>query len=185
MTRGKTRALVVIAALVLIIGIGVSGTTAFIKTQTPSLPNVFKPSKVTCEVDETFTGDKTTKTNVSIKNTGDTDAFIRAMVIINLKDDDGNIMAAQPVAGTDYTITYATTDWTQGTDGFWYYTKTVTPENKTGVLITEIKTLNTEYHLDVQIIAQAIQNTEKAVQDAWGSSFGVSDDDSPVLSVGH
>ena len=46
----------------------------------------------------------TEKKNVTVTNTGNVDAFIRAAIIVTWKDSAGNIAATVPVEGYDYNL---------------------------------------------------------------------------------
>lgn len=163
------RAAATVLALVLILGAAVGGTLAYLVTQTNSLTNTFEPSRVSCEIDEEFDG--TTKSNVTVQNTGDIDAYIRAKVVITWKDAAGNVYAAAPVEDKDYTITYGA-GWTEGSDGIWYCNSRVTATGSTPELIEECTQTGTApagYALSVEILAEAIQaEPAAAVQEAWG-----------------
>lgn len=54
---------------------------------------------------------------MKVKNTGNTDAFIRAQIVVTWKDANGNVSATKPVEDTDYTMTLNTTDWFLGATG--------------------------------------------------------------------
>lgn len=159
-------------SLVLLCTVTIGVTLAYIVDQTDPVENKFNPSYVTCEVDEDFTDN--VKKDVSIKNTSDIDAYIRAKVVVTWQAADGNIAAEKPVAGTDYSISFANgTDWDlETTDGYYYYEAHVKPEENTDILISECKPLKAGpdgYTLHVEIIADAIQSTPAdAVTEAWG-----------------
>lgn len=167
------RAAATVLALVLILGAAVGGTLAYLVTQTDSLTNTFEPSRVSCAIEETLNG--TTKSSVKVQNTGNIDAYIRAKVVITWKDNDGNVYAAAPERGTDYTISYNESDWTE-IGGYWYYKSAVTPENSTNNLIgtcTPNSAAPAGYALSVEILAEAIQaEPAAAVQEAWGVTVG-------------
>lgn len=175
---GKSVALLVSVFLLLTVTVG--GTIAFLVDSDGPLTNLFAPSRVTTGVVETLSG--TTKKDVKIQNTGDTDAWIRAAVVVTWQDENGNVYGQAPVAGTDYTITYDLSNgWKQGDDGFYYWTKPVAPNNLTGVLIAsssalQKKTVSTgdetvTYYLSVEIIASGIQSKPARVfNEEWKSS---------------
>ena len=148
---------------------------AYIYTQTNSVENVFQPANVRWEVDETFNG--TTKTNVSVKNTGNVESYIRAMVVITWASEDGkSVTASKPAAGTDYTITYGdSSNWVPAEDGYWYYTVPVPAGERTADLIDKCEVLNAPegFYLSVEILASSIQATPTSVVTAQWSS-GVS-----------
>lgn len=165
-----------LVSLLLLLGIAIGSTVAFLATRTAEKKNTFNPSKVSSQVTENFNG--TTKSDVAVKNTGDVDAYLRATVNITWREDqntaDQTVTAKVPKEGDDYTITYSRTGWAQGTDGYWYYLKPVAPGASTDKLIESCKQLPgakvpTGYHLSVEIIASAIQSVPaKAVGEAWG-----------------
>ena len=162
-----------LVSILLIAAVAVGSTVAYIVTSTSALKNVFHPTSITVDVDEKIEND--VKSDVTIKNTGTTDAYIRAQIIVTWKDADGNVAATKPVSGTDYTMTLKLTDngWFKGSDGFYYYSKSVAPDAKTDVLITECKkstgaTVPAGYDLSVEIIASGIQSTpDNVVNKAW------------------
>ena len=169
-----SRTALVLAAVVLVLGAAIGGTVAWLAANTPGLTNTFTPGEVKCTVEESFDG--TTKQNVKIKNTGNTDAYIRAKVVVTWKDAAGNVYGgATPVADTDYTITYRTSGWIQVGD-YWYCTQPVAPDatnNLTPELISEAKPVDGKapagYALSIEILAEAIQSSPaSAVQEAWG-----------------
>ena len=182
-----------ITSIALLLTVVVSASLAFILTNTSSLQNIFNPSKVSCAVVEDGgspveagthkTG--TEKKNVQIKNTGDTDAYIRVAVVVNWMNEDGTrAWATKPVQGTDYSISYnlKTDGWIDGGDGYYYYTKPVAANGGlTDVLIKEATQLKaapkgtdgTQYYLSVEIVASAIQSDGMgagSAQDAWAKA---------------
>ena len=181
---------IVVTALALLLFVTVGSTLAYIFTKTEPVENKFDPSKVPCAVvengnDPVSSGNVpvSSKTNVQIKNTGDTDAYIRVAVVVNWMSADGTrVWATKPVKSTDgtdgdYTIRYAeNTGWEKGSDGYWYYTKSVPPtdgSNLTGILISEAKVLKNApqegYYLSIEIVASAIQaKPTSVVTSQWG-----------------
>ena len=189
----KKTVLITSVALLLLVAVGT--TLAYVFTKTDPVENRFDPSKVSCAVVEVVEkGDSSentanvvqtgkSKTNVQIKNTGDTDAYIRAAVVVNWMSADGTrVWATKPVKSTDgtdgdYTISYAeNTGWEKGSDGYWYYTKSVLPtdgSNLTCILISEAKVLKNApqegYYLSIEIVASAIQaKPTSVVTSQWG-----------------
>ena len=63
-------------AIIMLIGAVIGSTVAFLITNTGPVENTFAYASVSCEVKEDFNG--STKKDVQIKNTGSTDAYIRA-----------------------------------------------------------------------------------------------------------
>ena len=170
----KKKVSLLLVSLVLIAAIAVGSTVAFIATSTEPITNIFNPANVTIDIDEKFKDG--VKTDVQVKNTGNTDAFIRAQIVVTWKDADGNVSATKPVEGTDYTMTLNETNWFLGSDGFYYCKTSVAPDapnNLTPVLIKECKKVDgvtppEDYDLSVEIIASGIQSTPaSAVEEAW------------------
>lgn len=168
------KSILTLTALILVFCCTVGGTLAFLVTQSTAVKNTFTPSQVTCQVNETL--ENGTKKDVTIQNTGDTDAYIRAAIVVNWADEAGNVYADAPVADTDYTISYGY-DWKKHTDGYWYYKDSIAANGETTSLILSCSkndgvTPPSGYDLCVEIIADAIQtgpdNTQGAMNKAWG-----------------
>lgn len=177
---------IIIASVMLLLLVAVGTTLAYIFTETEPVENTFNPSKVSCAVVENgyepVSGEiqniSDIKSNVQIKNTGDTDAYIRVAVVVNWASADGSCVWAQKPADNDYEITYNLNgDWFDGGDGFYYYSKTISPEELTTILINEAKQLKSapqtpdgiQYYLSIEIVASAIQSTpETVVENHWG-----------------
>ena len=94
----KTKRILLLALVVAILACGVGGTIAYLITNTGSVVNTFQPAYVTSQVNEDFNNGGTTKSNVTITNTGNVSAYIRAAIVITWQDADDNTMPAQPVA---------------------------------------------------------------------------------------
>ena len=188
----KSKAMLV--SLLLIIGVTISGTLAYIVADSGPVKNTFTPSEVTTEVVETVC--ENTKSNVQIKNTGDTTAYIRAAVVITWQDENGNVLGELPAEETDYAITYnLDSGWKKGADGFYYWTAPVLSDDEdafnchTGVLINSCEAKNiikvigagedtVAYHLAVEVIGSGIQSVPTTVvTEEWDSCVrNVSDD---------
>ena len=177
----------------LLFTVGVSGTLAYIFTNPISIENIFNPSKVSSAVVEND-GEPVTgrvinigseKKDVKIQNTGDTEAYIRVVVVVNWKNEDGTKVLAQKPSENDYTINWNVNGeatekvWAKGSDGYYYYTSPVPAGEATGVLINSAQlntgvvpptgTDGTVYHLSVEIVASAIQSTPAStVAEQWG-----------------
>lgn len=180
--RRPKRLATLLVSLLLVLGVAVGGTVAFLSTRTDRKVNTFTPSEVTCEVTETFQNN--VKSHVAVKNTGDTTAFIRAAINVTwMKNEeagteynaaDQTVSAKVPLKGTDYSITLAeNNNWIQGADGYYYYKLPVDPQGSTEVLIEDCKLQESAsvpdgYHLSVEIVASAIQSApDSVVQDMW------------------
>lgn len=174
--RRQGRLVALLASLLLVLGAAVGGTLAFIMTASNEKTNTFTPAQISCAVIEDFDG--MVKRNAAVKNTGETDAYIRAAVNVTwMKDENASeqtVTAKVPQADVDYEmIFYIDTGWIKGADGYWYYQTPVAPGAVTEAFIRECRQLEGAnvpqgYHLSVEIVASAIQSSpEKAVAQQW------------------
>lgn len=180
------KSILLLVSAFLIITMTIGGTAAYLVTSTTPLENVFIPSDVTTEVVEKLDG--STKSDVKIHNTGSTDAWIRAAIIVTWKDASGNVYGVAPISGTDYVMTVdLASGWTLGSDGFYYWTLPVDPDASTGVLIrscTYSANAPDGYRLSVEIIASGIQsNPARVFDETWASSGLVVNRDGTALVV--
>ena len=196
-TRKTKKSMALLASFLLLMCVTIGGTVAFLVDSSDVKANIFTPSKVTTEVVETRDGQ--TKSNVKIQNTGDTEAYIRAAVVVTWQDEAGNVYGQKPVSGTDYEMTFNTDKqqdsegkdigrWVLAEDGFYYWTEPVNgaredgfdeddPKTFTGVLIASCtvkenadSTVPDTYFLNVEIIGSGIQSKPtNAVTSAWSS----------------
>ena len=178
-----------ITAGVLLFAVAVCGTLAYVITSTLSVENTFTPSDVACAVlengsEEAHYADMvngiTEKSSVKIKNTGNTEAYIRVALVVTWKSADGRVWAQTPVEGEsgDYTMSISSDGWLPIGD-YYYYTKPVAAGETTKVLVNSaslnagktppVGTDGTPYYLDIEIVASAIQSTPVSVaSDEWG-----------------
>lgn len=193
-SRRKTKKVnALLLSLLLILCVSVGGTAAYLIHSSDPVVNTFTPSKITTDIEEELDGD--VKSNVAIKNTGDTEAYIRSAVVITWQDKDGNVYGQMPKAcmestcahascGADYAIQYnlVTSDegWIKSSDGFYYWTKPVLSQAEnsekctTGTLIATCKPLKNApaagYYLNVEIIGSGIQSKPTSVVTSnWSS----------------
>ena len=175
------RSLTLLIALVLLVAVRVGATVGFLHMKTDSIQNDFTYGKVSCEVLESFEEEDGFygKRDVSIKNTGNTDAYIRVLLVFTWKDQDGNVFANRPEADKDYQINLALSNgWIVSHNDigtYIYYKYPVAPGEKTPILIDGVRQAagvtgpeNGKYALPVEIIADAVQaEPAEAVTDAW------------------
>lgn len=169
---GKAGTLLI--SLLLIFTVTVSGTVAFLVTQTNGLTNTFTPSQVSCEVTENFNG--TTKSNVNVTNTSDIDAYIRVKLVSYRVNDAG-----QHIGGEATVPQFTPGEGWIERGGYYYYTKPVKPNETPDVPLIGATgiTLNSYTDTDggkqvIEVMAEAIQaegvdtDGTKAVVKAWG-----------------
>lgn len=169
--RHQKRFVTLLVSLLLMLVLTVGGTLAFIMTKANEKTNTFIPAQVSCEVIEEFDG--VVKSNVAVKNTGNTNAYMRAAINVTwMKDENAaeqTVTAKVPQIGVDYALIFlADTGWIKGADGYWYYQTPIAPGTSTAKLIQECKQLEGAdipqgYHLSVEIVASAIQSSPAAV----------------------
>lgn len=170
----KRKNMALLVSLIVVLTIIVGGTIAYIYTKTEGIKNTFIPSTVTCNIEETFQNN--IKSNVCITNTGETEAYIRAAILVNWMPKEENtsnvkkVSASKPVLGEDYLLVDDKNDkWIMIGD-YYYYKSPVAVDQSTSVLIKECKQLTEKegYYLSVEILAEAIQSTpSKAVEESW------------------
>ena len=160
-------------SLLLVIGMVVGGTVAWLSTKSAPITNTFLPSHVSCSVTEEFNG--TTKSNVNVINTGDIDAYIRVKLVTYRVNDK-----EQHIGGTAEIPDFKPgAGWVKNGD-YYYYTKPVAPDEQPADALISSITLTDPYDdADggkpvIEVMAEAIQangvadNGTKAVKEAWG-----------------
>lgn len=173
MRKVSKKTWILMVSILLILCLTVGGTIAFLSTKSGPVENTFNASKVTTKVNETIIGAE--KTKVTVTNTGDIDAWIRAAVVVTWQNEAGEVYGQAPVAGTNYTNWTPGDDWESGSDGFYYYTKPVAAGQTTTPLIESISLIGNPpasgYFLTVEILASGIQSKPATVfTEVWRES---------------
>lgn len=160
--RRKKSPIALILTLLLIVALSVGGTVAFLTSQ-QTVTNTFSVAGGPVPgIIEEFNG--TTKSNVYVENKGDVPCLVRAAVVVNLLDDNGNVIAGTP----EYTISFNEGSWTKLGD-YWYYNGVAAPGGATAVLINSCTSYQ---HISVVINAQTVQaEPARAAAEVWGHSF--------------
>ena len=159
MKLNRKKGILLLAAAMLILVCGVGGTLAYLATQTGQVQNTFEPAYVRSSViEEGWNDGNLVKSDVTIKNTGNVSAYIRAAIVVTWKDAEGRTMPQVPGTG-DYTLTIGS-DWTKVGD-YYYYDKSVAANDSTTKLIDTCEP-NKSYpdgrKLCVEVIGSAIQS---------------------------
>ena len=165
---GRLTAMVIATALLL--ALAISGTVAWLTTKDAPITNTFNPSKVACEVTETFNSTTGVKSSVNVKNTGDIDAYIRVKLVTYRTNEKGQHIGG---AATLPNFTLGA-NWVKFGD-YYYYTLPVAAGKTPATNLTDSMTLTAEY-TDVDggkqamdVMAEAIQSVPaEAVGQAWG-----------------
>ena len=176
------RATVLLMAILMLIGVAAGSTVAYLIDRTENVANTFEYGQVSCDIGETF-DETTTKKDVYVTNTGNINAYIRATVVVNWVDSQGNIVASVPDTYKYELTMHEDGNWKKGNDGYYYYTLPVAPKGRTEDSLLTCKVTsrpaNPEYRLSVEILATAVQSVpEEAVQAAWGADFKINADGS-------
>lgn len=170
MKKNHRKSFLLLIAIAALLIMTVGGTVAYLVTSAGPVVNTFEPVKVTTDIDEDF-DDKTVKKDVKITNTGDIPVYVRAKVVANWCDKDRNI-----VAPWKDNITYNETNWTKGSDGYWYYKGAVAAGDSTKNLFDSYSYKSTDIpadadHLEMTIIHQSVQaEPDTAITELWGSA---------------
>lgn len=147
--RKLNKYFLVTLSLVLLLGVAGGATLAYIIDQGGTVTNSFTPGEVLCSV-----GDDN-----KISNDGNVDAYIRAAVVINWENSQGDINGIAPKETTNYTLTLGE-GWKKVGD--YYYYNAVVPfenEDKTTPVVTveQVGDAPDGFTLVVEILAEAIQ----------------------------
>lgn len=199
----KSRRMTMVAALALALVLTVSagGTLAWLTTHSEGLTNTFTPAKIEGEVKETFENPFDTKSNVYIQNTSDVPVYVRVALVPTwtkaetVENVTKYVPVAEPVTGTDVSIDGVNwdkfkptdSDWVQGNDGYYYYTKPLAAKDSDGSTTPNLFNVANAvpkdgYHMNLQVLLQMIQaEPADAVKDAWKA--GVSDVSNGSLTI--
>ena len=83
MKLNRKKGILLLAAAMLILVCGVGSTLAYLATQTGQVQNTFEPAYVRSSViEESWNDGNLVKSNVTIKNTGNVSAYIRAAIVV-------------------------------------------------------------------------------------------------------
>lgn len=171
----KSKILTLLLAVLIVTTFTVGGSLAYIVTHTDSIKNVFNPSTVTTTVTEDFDG--TNKSNIVVKNTGDTTAYVRVKLVTYRVDGDDNHI----IGGTATIPSFEPANgWFKYGDCY-YYTSPVEAGKQTAKpLFDGSITLQKYTDADggrqvIEVMAEAIQAGQNAptdcgdaVRKAWG-----------------
>lgn len=162
-SNAKKKSLTVVIALALIVCLAVGGTVAFLTAVTPAIKNVFNPANVTIDVVEEVKDNA--KETIQVKNTGDTDAYIRVN-LVTYYEKDGNVIPGTPELDG---FVLNNSAWVIGKDGYYYHRAPVAPEKLTDDLLADGRKIQLAPNQVVYVLAEGIQSVPtKAVTEAWG-----------------
>lgn len=181
--RLRTRRVVtLLASVIVLLTMATGATIAYMFLDSNGVTNTFTAAaEKNPTITENFQAGGWEKANVQV-NVGNPGyaVYVRAKVVVNWTNEEGNVLALYlPEKGVDkdYSITYNTTDWFEGNDGYWYYKKPIS-SGSTKDLINKCEVLRAApisgYTLQVDILTQTIQvagvtaDGKPPVEEAWG-----------------
>ena len=144
----------------------ITETIAYIQVHS-HISNSFTVAKLSIELNETFDGKD--KTNVTVENTGDVPAYLRAAIVVSWKDTDGTVISANE---SEYSMVMGP-EWIQGADSYWYCKKPTDAEQPSPALIVSCKptVVKADQHLSVEILIQGVQaEPATAVEELWDAT---------------
>lgn len=162
---GSKKPLTLFVALVLLLTLAVGGSLAWLVSD-DHVTNSMEPGKVPIRINETVSNN--VKSDVTVTNTGNIQAFIRVAIIANAVDKNGDV-----TVGTAPTYTVDSSKWKQIGD-YYYYNGIVGPGGTTAPLFTDKVGFAGG---EINILAESIQvlggvtGDGKASFDAWGHTF--------------
>lgn len=169
------KSLTLIISLVALCAVAVGGTLAWLFDSSEKLENNFYVPDAKIEIKEDFDGNE--KRNVGVKNTGETEVYVRVMLVETWRNS-GDQVVAKP-EGAEVIYDFANSDvWKKRQDGYWYYIKPLAEGDTTPNLLNSAACTvpKGEALLKLEVAAQGIQSTPKdAVKEAWGVEVNAAD----------
>ena len=166
------RAVALALSVVFLLVLAGGSTLAWLSAQSVEAENIFTPSQVTCEVTEEFDEKTGVKTNVNVRNTGDTEAYIRVKLVTYRTNADGAHIGGVAEL-PEFTLGE---NWVKH-DGYYYYTLPVAPGASPAANLTDSMTLVASYQdadggsQAIDVMAEAVQSIPAdAVRKVWGVS---------------
>lgn len=166
------RAVALALSVVFLLVLAGGSTLAWLSAQSVEAENIFTPSQVTCEVTEEFDKETGVKTNVNVRNTGDTEAYIRVKLVTYRTNADG-----AHIGGVAELPKFTLGENWVKHDGYYYYTLPVAPGASPAANLTDSMTLVASYQdadggsQAIDVMAEAIQSIPAdAVRKVWGVS---------------
>lgn len=150
-------------AIILVVVMTIGGTVAFLMDSTESVVNKFTPASSGITIEEKVK--ENCKTEIAVKNTGDSGAYIRVSLVANYYDENGNITGGAAVPN----FTLNSEKWFLGNDGYYYYKQPVAAGDVTDNLLASESKMQLKDNMQVTVLAQSIQaSPTSVVHDKWG-----------------
>lgn len=149
-------------AIILVVVMAIGGTVALLMDSTDSVTNKFAPASSGITIEEKFK--ENCKTEIAVRNTGDTGTYIRVSLVANYYDENGNITGGAAVP--DFTLN--SEKWFLGNDDYYYYKQPVAAGDVTDNLLASESKMQLEDNMQVTVLAQSIQaSPTNVVHDKW------------------
>lgn len=169
-----SRTVMVALALVLVLGLAIGGTVAYLVTNTSAITNTFTPASVPNTPVEEF--DSTTKTSIQVENEGNIAAYVRVKLVTYRVDDNGSRIGG---AATIPTFTPANGWFEKG--GYYYYPTAVEPESTSPNLLPT-GGIKLQQYTDadggkqvIEVLTESIQaQPTSVVTSTWGVTLDAS-----------
>ena len=170
----QKRSLMAVILVIILLTFAVSGTIAYLKTNTGTVTNTFTPTKVDTEIVEGFVEgtNETVKSSIKVVNSNAADAipvYVRVAVVGNWYNEQGEIVSPWTLPESSLNKDA----WTKIGD-YYYHKNPVAVGGYTanllgnGATIAKTDTNHPNLHLEVTVIQQAIQaEPASAVAEAW------------------
>jgi predicted ribosomally synthesized peptide with SipW-like signal peptide len=156
--RRRNRKAILILALILLLGMAIGGTVAYLSDSTGDVENSLTPATVVGIIEETVRDNA--KTSITVKNEGNVACYVRVALVTNWVNEDGDICTLHNDPG--FTLG---SGWTQGEDGYYYHTNPVKPGKSTSNLLGD-KLVMTQAEdgctMQVEILSSVIQTNADA-----------------------
>lgn len=160
--RRSAKIALTLLCVALVLSFAVGGTVAYLIRQSGTVSNQFAPGFVDCEVVDNGS-------TISIRNAGNVSAYLRAAVVVNWVDADGNISGTKQPQTVEVKA-----GWTPS-GGIYYYSGAVA-SGQSVEFIADISGMEDDgYTLSVEVVAEAIQAEgmgAATAQDAWAKAMG-------------
>lgn len=163
---GRKKPLTLFVALVLLLTLAVGGSLAWLVSN-DDVTNSMEPGRVPITINETVSNNF--KSDVTVTNNGNIQAFIRVAIIANAVDENGDV-----TVDTAPTYTVDSSKWTPIGD-YYYYKGIVEPKGTDGNTTAPLFTGDVNFGGgEINILAESIQvlggrqYDGSASVDAWG-----------------
>lgn len=162
--RKLNKYFLVTLSLILVLGMGVGATVAYLIADSDTVTNTFSPGHVGCVVTGGTAQIGTNTYTVKPDSDTNTDVYLRATVVANWVDGAGNVYWQPPKIDS-----VSGENWSGS--GIYYYGPMVAPDGAASPLTVTVSGTNPDantYHLEIDVLGEAIQaEPSEAKADSW------------------